>query len=153
MSVPVNLMTSLIARWISSGPPAISPTARTEAWTITVSPAVRPRERRSLVSRMRSCMGNAGRPSTEKRIDCLLHRVCRLDPRVVALLVHVALVVLVAVNADARRVVRADSGTLELTVEPADRRVRVRAPPPARARRLVLARRHLRHDGDALIRR
>ena len=42
ISVPLAVRTSLMARWIWSGPPATSPTARTEACTMTVSPGRRP---------------------------------------------------------------------------------------------------------------
>src|SRR6476620_9411577 len=64
--VPRSVMTSLIARWTSSGPPATSPTALREACTITTSPAARPNADRSSTSCARV---NTGGISTEAGFD------------------------------------------------------------------------------------
>src|SRR5215218_571735 len=119
-------MASLIARWISSGPPMTSPTARMEACTITVSPGTRPSARRSSASRRRAYMV----------------ALRRIEPRVVAGLVNVPLVMLVLMDADLRRVVRPSGGALDLAVEASDRRLRVGTPPSARPWALVHRRRH-----------
>src|SRR6476469_3948616 len=64
--VPRAVMASLIARWTSSGPPATSPTALTEACTITTSPAASPNAERSSTSCER---GNTELLSTEAGFD------------------------------------------------------------------------------------
>src|SRR5262245_26940066 len=48
--VPPGATASSTARWISSGPPTTGPTARTEAWIITIWAGARPRLRRSCTS-------------------------------------------------------------------------------------------------------
>src|SRR5688572_26723379 len=107
-SVPVAVSASLSARWISSGPPAASPTARTEAWAITTSPGATPRLRRSAVSCARSNMAasddapaagpaaarNAGDPLrvvVVGQLFTLADRAGGADPDVAALDVDVAI--------------------------------------------------------------
>src|SRR5438045_9427632 len=76
----------------------------------------------------------------------------RIQPRVLARLEDVAIVVLVVVNPDLRRVVGARRRTLELAVEAADRAARVGATTPATARRLVVGGRQLREHDHTLLR-
>src|SRR5215469_2146016 len=71
MRVPSEVSTDLRARWMSSGPPTTSPTARTEACSITVSRALMPSLRKSCASSsieyIASHLGTNSNGSTARR--------------------------------------------------------------------------------------
>src|SRR5215469_3973570 len=71
MRVPSEVRTDLRARWMSSGPPTTSPTARTEACSITVSRALMPSLRKSFASSsieyIASYLGTNSNGSTARR--------------------------------------------------------------------------------------